>query len=492
MHEALCSTLQLEKAISACIQAAPETFPIDGIFLNYYRDDIQSIQFLALATRNRSRIKLNVLSIPIHVLSRFIVSDNFTTTILNRLADDPLTDYVIKHHFRKVKSAIVMRLKVDDIRLGAVVFFSYKSNAFQPEHAELVESLRGSFSLLASRALSQLKLISEQKTHTQYSHLPSSDNRGKLPEGFISAQNSPMAALFSRLPSIAKSQQAVMIYGEKGSGKSMLAHHLYQQSAGPQSQLAALYAETLTLFITSPDQSTRVITLTEAMLTDNTLFEYANGGTLLIENIECLPEAICCQLIRNIQIYKEKGNSTRILITQTQLKPAHTDPANLLRCIRYYNLFCLSVTLLPLRQRREDIPELVTHYLLKLGKTRQHKLPLLSTRFQQSLLNYDWPGNISELIARLEKAIISSGANILDIKPGEYDRNYPDIRQPILPLNEIVKRHIIETLKQTNGKISGEGGAAEILKINSNTLYSKMKKLGITKDIFSQEAQNRN
>lgn len=145
-----------------------------------------------------------------------------------------------------------------------------------------------------------------------------------------------------------------------------------------------------------------------------------------------------------------------------------------------------SVTLLPLRQRREDIPELVTYYLLQLSQSSQHRPPLLSVRFQQSLLHHDWPGNVTELIARLEKALLTGSADVLDVKPQEYDLKDDSGLSVVLPLDEVVRRHIIGTLRQTNGKISGEGGAAEMLQVNSNTLYSKMKKLGITRETYTQ------
>lgn len=484
MHEALCSTLHLDKAISACVKAAPDSFPIDGIFLNYYRDDIQSIQFLALATRNRSHLKLDVLSIPLHVLSKFIVSDNFTTVILNKLSDDPLTDFVVKTHFRKVKSAIVMRLKVDDTRLGAVVFFSYRANAFNPQHTELVESLRGPFSLLSSRALLHLGLINEENKHTRYSH-HTSQSKEILPAGFIAAQNSPTSSLFSQLTSISQSQQPILINGEEGTGKSRLAHHLHLLFKQPDKPLTVLYAETMTLFISCQDKPTKIVTFSSQDIINNTLFNYAADGTLLIENIECMPENLRVHLIKNIQVRKQQGCLPHTMITRTLADNTLIDSNNLLTCCSLDRLFCLCISLLPLRQRREDIPELVTHYLLKLGKKHQRRLPLLSTRFQQSLLTYSWPGNITELISRLEKSLISSHSDILDIKPGEYTQVSSKSGKIILSLDEIMRRHIVETLKQTNGKISGEGGAAQILKINSNTLYSKMKKLGITKEMFS-------
>ncbi|WP_159565539.1 sigma 54-interacting transcriptional regulator [Budvicia diplopodorum] len=484
MHEALCSTLHLDKAISACVKAAPEDFPADGIFLNYYRDDIQSIQFLALATRNRGHLKLDVLSIPQHVLSNFIVSDNFTTVILNQLSDEPLTDFVIKTHFRKVKSAIVMRLKVDDTRLGAVVFFSYQTNAFKPVHGERVESLRGPFSLLSSRALLHLGLINEENKHTRYSHHTSQSTK-ILPAGFIAAQNSPISVLFCQLPSISQSQQPIMIKGEEGTGKSRLAHHLHQLFNHPDKPLTVFYAETMTLFINRPNRPPQISTLSLQSITSDTLLNNAGDGTFLIENIECLNENLQEQLIKNIQIRQQQGCLPRIIITRTLPNQTRVDPEHLLTCSSLDRLFCLCISLLPLRQRREDIPELVTHYLLKLGKKHQRRLPLLSTRFQQSLLTYGWPGNITELIARLEKALIASHSDILDIRPGEYAQETSPKEHTILSLNEIVKRHIIETLKHTNGKISGDGGAAQMLKVNSNTLYSKMKKLGITKETFS-------
>ena len=482
MHRALSSSLQIEKAMQACIQAAPVDFPADGIFINYYREDIHSIQFIALATKKYCRLKPSIISIPEHIASNYKVGENFTAVVLNNLADDPLTQFVIKSNFRKIKSVVVMRLKMDETRLGAAIFFSYKKNAFNHEHAEIIESLRGIFSLLTARTLYQLKLIRQHRLNMPYAHHSSRDN--KLPDGFIVSQTSPLYPLINRLPALAKSERPIVIQGEQGTGKSQLSQYLHILIDKKERPAAILHSQTLTLAINQNDKTIASYKLTDNSLLAKTIFDYVNDDLLFIENIEYLSHAVRQQILNQYQIQKEAGKKITLIVSQTLPPSVQLTEDALFISESYYSVFSFKLHLLPLRRRRCDIPELVTYYLAKISARYQQPLPILSTRFQRYLQTYDWPGNISELIACLEKAFIISNNGILDIYPHESVFDSPQMPTAQLTLDDVIKQHIIRVLRETNGKISGKGGAAEKLNINSNTLYSKMKKLNITKNDF--------
>lgn len=483
MFKALSSSLQIEKAMQACIQAAPADFPADGIFFNYYREDIHSIQFVALATKKYCQLKPSVTSIPKEIVATFKVSDNFSAVILNHLPDDPLTHFVVKTNFRKIKSVILMRLKMDDIRLGAIVFFSYQTNAFNQQHVEIVESLRGIFSLLTSRTLYQLKLIHQEQLNIAYSHYSATHN--KLPDGFVLSQNSPLHALFNCLPALVKTDRPIIIQGEPGTGKSQLAQYLCFLINKNDRPTAVLHAQTLTLNILQKNQTTASYKLTANDLIAKNIFNYLQDDLFFIENIECLTHAARQQIINQYQVQRKAGRKIKLIVSQTLSALTQITEESLFICEPYYSVFSFKLSLLPLRQRRSDIPELVTYYLAKIAPRYQQQLPLLTTRFQRYLWAYDWPGNITELVACLEKALITGNNGILDIKPHEYEAILPETADSNQTLDEAIRQHIIRVLKQSNGKISGKGGAAEKLAVNSNTLYSKMKKLKITKACFT-------
>jgi transcriptional regulator with GAF, ATPase, and Fis domain len=146
----------------------------------------------------------------------------------------------------------------------------------------------------------------------------------------------------------------------------------------------------------------------------------------------------------------------------------------------YYRLNVFPIELSPLRERKEDIPILVKHFLLKYGSKFGKKIDSISNENIVSLSNYSWPGNVRELENVIERAVIITKGNKLQI--GDYfSNNIPNDQPSITSLEENEKRHIIKALETTNWKISGENGAAKLLDIKRTTLEARIKKLNIVK-----------
>jgi transcriptional regulator with GAF, ATPase, and Fis domain len=141
------------------------------------------------------------------------------------------------------------------------------------------------------------------------------------------------------------------------------------------------------------------------------------------------------------------------------------------------NVFPISVT--PLRNRKEDIPLLMEYYLKYYSEKLNKPIKTIPKKIIKRMMEYSWPGNVRELENVIERAIITSETISLNIESFPTDERSIDDN---LPLEELERSHIIKTLEKTYWKISGPGGAAEILKMNPETLRSKMRKLGIKRN----------
>ncbi|MCK5517732.1 MAG: sigma 54-interacting transcriptional regulator, partial [Desulfobulbaceae bacterium] len=152
----------------------------------------------------------------------------------------------------------------------------------------------------------------------------------------------------------------------------------------------------------------------------------------------------------------------------------------------YYRLNVYPVTLPPLRDRREDIPLLVNHFISVFNNKFGKNIGEISAVIMDTLQNYDWPGNIRELQNILERAVITNTGSNFYLPDGlvqrkEANLNTLSVETELLSLAEIERQHILRTLQKTNWQISGIKGAADILKMNPSTLRSRIKKLGLKK-----------
>jgi transcriptional regulator with GAF, ATPase, and Fis domain len=152
----------------------------------------------------------------------------------------------------------------------------------------------------------------------------------------------------------------------------------------------------------------------------------------------------------------------------------------------YYRLNIFPIQLPPLRERREDIPLLTSHFIYRFAKKMGRKISTISNRAMQELLQYNWPGNIRELEHLIERSILLvSGDTIQQIQlpSPSSNKTLPDKADMVIKTIDVNERdHILSILKYCKGKISGAGGAADLLGVPASTLHSKMKRLGIKKD----------
>ena len=302
---------------------------------------------------------------------------------------------------------------------------------------------------------------------------------------------------------VALTDTTVLMLGETGTGKELLAHAIHNLSPRNKRTLvkvncAALPAPLIESELFGHEKGA----FTGATAQRRGRFELADGGTIFLDEVGELPLDIQVKLLRvleNEEFERVGGNRTvRVdvrVIAATNRNLAEAVHNGIFRSDLYYRLNIFPITLPPLRERQEDIPMLVTHLLKQLSLRLGKEIETVPQDAMTALQNYHWPGNIRELRNVIERAvIITQGPKLQLIDSAESLPLGTWSQQPDIPFDsqpaqgtmpETLKQSeynlILRTLKQVYWKVEGPGGAAELLKIHPNTLRTRMKKLGITR-----------
>jgi PAS domain S-box-containing protein len=300
---------------------------------------------------------------------------------------------------------------------------------------------------------------------------------------------------------VAPLDTTVLILGETGTGKELLAHALHNLSSRKNRALvkvncAALPSELIEDELFGHEKGA----FTGAFAKRVGRFEIASGGTIFLDEIGDLPSDLQVKLLRVIQEgeFERLGSSRTIkvdvrLIAATNRDLGEAVRSGAFRADLFYRLSVYPITIPPLRDRREDIPPLVMHFVKQLNARLGKQIQSISQRSLDALLNYSWPGNIRELRNVVERAAIITPASTLLLQdgPGALVLGQP-LDQPAQSavidwsqtLEEGERNLIARTLGKTGGRIEGPGGAAALLAIHPSTLRSRMRKLGIARSKF--------
>lgn len=291
---------------------------------------------------------------------------------------------------------------------------------------------------------------------------------------------------------VAPLDTTVLILGETGVGKEGIAKAIHQLSKRKNKPLIKVNCGAIpTSLIESELFGHEKGAFSGASDRRIGKFEQAQGGTIFLDEIGEMPLEAQTKLLRVIQekeLERIGGRTTIKLdirfITATNRNLYKEVAAGKFRIDLYYRINVFTITLAPLRERREDIPGLVEFFLKKHAKLSYNQPKKMSPQALEKLLAYSWPGNIRELENVIERHIIItpfgviSSIDLLEEETAENQKLRDISKTKSVSDNE--KRYILAALTKSNGKVSGKGGAAEILNLPAATLVSKMKKLGIT------------
>nr|WP_277881497.1 sigma 54-interacting transcriptional regulator [Hymenobacter cyanobacteriorum] len=381
---------------------------------------------------------------------------------------------------------------------GAAVLMLASPNptAFRPEDLATVVSLAPQIALalenlFAFEQIEELKAQVEEERTYLVGEINTSARFGADSGTFIGS--SPALQLVERRISlVAPTDTTVLISGETGTGKELVARELHNASPRRARALiklncAALPAQLIESELFGHEKGA----FTGAVERRIGKFELANGGSIFLDEIGELPLDLQAKLLRVLQEREfERLGGTKVLhsdarvIAATNRVLADEVAAGRFRADLYYRLNVFPIELAPLRERREDIEPLLRHFIQRLSKRLGKPIRQVRPTDLAALQAYSWPGNIRELEHVLEQAIIVSqgpflefagfaGAPLLAAAPAA------QVAMTIKTLKEQERDHILAALQQTGGRVSGAQGAALLLDINPKTLEARMKKLGI-------------
>jgi len=313
--------------------------------------------------------------------------------------------------------------------------------------------------------------------------------------GNIVGTGAAMQQVFELVSQVASSPTTVLLLGETGTGKELIARALHDASARKGKAMIKVNCASLPAsLIESELFGHEKGSFTGATERRVGKFEMANHSTLFLDEIGELPPDLQVKLLRALQekeIERIGGNSAikvdvRIIAATNRNLLEEVQAGNF-RNDLYYRLNVFPISLPPLRDRREDIPALAEYFLLKHGGGRSG-LPRFSARAIKELTAYGWPGNVRELEHLIERTLITVKGSTIDnidipSSGGHYMQGVVTSMR-VKTIDEVEREHIIAVLKRANGKISGIGGAAEMLCIPSTTLNSKIRRLNIKKGLI--------
>ena len=303
----------------------------------------------------------------------------------------------------------------------------------------------------------------------------------------IISQSNEFAKILASVEQVAATDATVLVLGETGTGKELLARAIHSIGARKDRPLVKVNCATLPAnLIESELFGHEKGSFTGAQSRRIGRFELADGGTIFLDEVAEMPLELQAKLLRVLQEgeFERLGGSETIkidarVIAATNRNLVEEVSAGAFREDLYYRLNVFPVCSSPLRDRREDIPLLVNHFVAKYSAKIGKKIDTVSHKALETLKTYDWPGNIRELENIIERAVITSSEGQLEVGDWFHDAVATTGISPIGTLEEVECDHIVHVLDRTAWKIRGTHGAAEMLGLKPTTLEARMKKLGI-------------
>jgi len=310
--------------------------------------------------------------------------------------------------------------------------------------------------------------------------------------GEIIGNSKALGQVFLQVEQVAPMNATVLLLGETGTGKGVVARAIHSTSSRKGRPLITVNCTTLPAALVESELFGREKgAFTGAHDRQIGRFELADGGTIFLDEIGEMPAELQSKLLRVIQDGEfERLGSSRTLKTDVRIIAATN--RNLAEEIKkgrfredlFYRLNVFPITMPPLRECKDDILLLINHFVAKFNLKIGKKIETVSTESLNALQGYHWPGNVRELESVIERAVITSQGSALQVldRFDAVQRSEEPAGNEVKALGEIEYDHILRTLQKTAWRIEGSQGAAQLLGLNASTLRARMRKFGIVRN----------
>jgi formate hydrogenlyase transcriptional activator len=371
--------------------------------------------------------------------------------------------------------------------LGLLSLGRKEALPFHPEDIDFLAQVASQVAIAVDNALEHRQVteskdrLEEQKLYLQ------EEIRAEHNFEEIIGQSAVLKRALGQVETVAPTDSTVLILGETGTGKELVARAIHNLSARRERTFVKVNCAAIPLGLLESELfGHEKGAFTGAITQRIGRFELAHRGTLFLDEIGDIPLELQPKLLRVLQEQEfERLGSTKTLRVDVRLVAATSrdleqlTEENKFRSDLYYRLNVFPISVPPLRERPEDIPLLVRHFVDKYARRMNKRIQSIPAAAMAALTRYAWPGNVRELQNIVERAVIVSRGNGLKVPLEDLKRNTAQIPTPGITMKAAEREHILRALRETNGVIGGSSGAAARLGMKRTTLQYRMKRLGI-------------
>ncbi|MCF7805349.1 MAG: sigma 54-interacting transcriptional regulator [Candidatus Marinimicrobia bacterium] len=490
----MCSTLDLTEGLKETFPLLCEQFPLDEIRLNILDTELRAVKTVAVVTKDESQDLFTnpiVLPLPNDAIAELTGDELPDIRTVDRINEDRATASIRSEFFPDVpeSSMLIMRLTVDDQRLGVLLLRAEGVGRYTAGHKQLIGELNEPFSIALSNALAHREIQRLNAALREENRFLQKESRSTAED--VVGASFGLSNVMEKVHQVAPMDTTVLLLGETGVGKEVIADAIHDLSGRKNGPLVKVNCGAIPeSLIDSELFGHEKGAFTGAVSEKKGRFERARGGTLFLDEIGELPPEAQLRLLRVLQTntFERVGGSETLETDARIVAATHRDLESMVesgefRQDLWYRINVFPIAIPPLRERRQDIPALVNRLVEKRSQEMGiYPPPALEEGAMTRLRDRNWPGNVRELENVIERELILRRNEPLQfdwLATEEIPSTKSDAEVPPAKLDTIITKHIKRALNYAEGKVGGPGGAADILGINPSTLRHRMKKLGI-------------
>jgi len=494
----IVSSLDLHELLNAVSSSLKRLVPHEYASLSLYDPETQRLQIHALDFPVSKGLLKEGLWVPVEgsPTGRAIMSGKpilitradiaqFGSDIARRILDEGL------------KSAYCLPLISHGRPLGTLVVASLREENFPERDAELLRHIANQIAIAVENALAFRRMADRAQTLREEKLYLQDEIRTEYNFEEIIGDSVTLRRILEELQTVAPTDSTILILGETGTGKELIARAIHHLSARRERTLVKVNCAAIpTGLLESELFGHEKGAFTGAIAQRIGRFELAHRGTIFLDEVGDIPLELQPKLLRVLQEqeFERLGSvrTTRVdvrVVAATNVDLAQKVAANQFRSDLYYRLNVFPIMIPPLRERKEDIPLLVRYFAQKYARRMKKPIDAIPMKAMAALIEYHWPGNVRELENFIERSVILSHGAELQIPLAELRGrlNLPATVSPdassagIATLEHAEREHIIRALREAEWIVGGPKGAANRLGMKRTTLQSRIKKLGIAR-----------
>jgi len=508
----ICSSLDIETTLRSTMEYLSEFMPLRGIIqYTLHQRSRVFIPVVSVSRREEDQSYYENVNLSLKLTKQLLSAEHVKEKagekndllVINNLQKNPeFSPYLDQLFTLKPQfplSLIILYLELENDAIGTLTFYTKGEMAYTNSHAELIRMLKDPFTV-AMLNVRRYQDLNDTRNQLAEDNRYLSKQLSGLRRKELVGSNTGLKGVMDLIHQVAPMDSPVLLLGETGVGKENIAHAIHNHSSRKSGPFVVINCGAIPEnLIDSELFGHEKGAFTGATRQKRGRFERAKGGTIFLDEIGELPLAAQVRLLRVIQEMKIEriGGSNIIPINVRIIAATHRNLKEMTNLGQFredlwFRLNVFPITIPPLRDRCNDISPLAHHFIQKKAREMNlRSLPIILPETINQMMEYDWPGNVRELENMVERAVIRirgrSRSNVLLFDfltdPQSTETSYPRSdheHHQFLTLRAREIAYLEYILAETNGKIYGPAGAAEILGINPSTLRSKIKKLGIT------------